>query len=90
MGNTSVRRRNMSRWARIAMGPHHFVLQQQRLYSRASSASANNVVGGTVRLSAMRIFTIAAVLAFGPANDLTHGFFEFDAEFEQWDHRASF
>ena len=37
----------------------------------------------------MRIFTIAAVLAFGPANDSTHGFFKFDAESEQWDHRAS-
>jgi hypothetical protein len=51
----------------------------------------------------MRIFTIAAVLAFGtpalaqsaltqsgPANDSTHGFFVFDAEAEQWDHRTSF
>jgi hypothetical protein len=58
---------------------------------------------GVSRTVVMRIFTIAAVLAFGtpalaqsaltqsgPANDSTHGFFVFDAEAEQWDHRTSF
>jgi hypothetical protein len=46
---------------------------------------------------------IVAVLAFGtpavaqpvltqsgPANESTHGFFVFDDEAEQWDHRSSF